>query len=455
MLQIFPKLIEKYLFMRYITICTEDRGLRRKALKPGDRINRRKVPFLLRIPYKDNRNHRAGKHSMNHLPSIVLKLGLLSLLNDISSEMVFPLLPLLLVTLPGGGPLAIGIIEGVAETTGTFLKLASGIWADRIRRRTPFVVFGYSVAGITRPLIALATVWPTVLVLRFLDRVGKGMRGAPRDAMIADSVPRARCGSAFGFQRIMDHTGAVCGPLIAMVLMGSLGLSVRQVILLAGVPTLVLIAILMSLREPAPTEECQVPAPARSGGSGVLNRDFRLLLGGMFLFTLGNSTDAFLLLRLSGIGVPASIIALLWALHNGMKIAGAWFGGHTTDRMGSRPVMLAGLGLYALVYFAFGSFNTPGALIAVFIIYGLSIGMIEPAEGAWVARLSTRDKRSTAYGVYSAAKGFAALPASVGFGLLWKAFGPLAAFLAGAGLAFAAAAILLFVRENRGEKAEA
>ena len=390
------------------------------------------------------------KYIPRFLPDIVFKLGLLSLLNDISSEMVFPLLPLLLVTLPGGGPLAIGIIEGVAETTGTFLKLASGVWADRIRRRTPFVAFGYGIAGITRPLIGLATVWPAVLALRFLDRVGKGMRGAPRDAMIADSTPPERRGAAFGFQRIMDHTGAVCGPLIAMLLMGSMGLSVRQVILLAGVPTLALIAVLITLREPAPSEE--KPVTARSAGTRVLNRDFRLLLAAMFLFTLGNSTDAFLLLRLSGIGVPASGIALLWAFHNGMKIAGAWIGGRTTDRLGSRPVMLAGLGLYALIYFAFGSFTAPAALIAVFIIYGLSIGMIEPAEGVWVAKLSTRDKRSTAYGLYSASKGFAALPASIGFGLLWKAFGPLTAFLSGAGLAFAAAGLLLFVRESRGEK---
>lgn len=404
------------------------------------------------IPFYDTSKYSIMKYMKNSLPSIIFKLGLLSLLNDISSEMVFPLLPLLLVTLPGGGPLAIGIIEGVAETTGTFLKLASGIWADRIRRRVPFVAFGYCIAGITRPLIGLASVWPAVLALRFMDRVGKGMRGAPRDAMIADSTPRERRGAAFGFQRIMDHTGAVCGPLIAMLFMSGLGLSVRQVILLAGIPVIALIAILTTLREPAPVEEHHAPVPVHSADTRVLNRDFRMLLAAMFLFTLGNSTDAFLLLRLSGIGVPASIIALLWALHNAMKIIGAWFGGHTTDRWGSRPVMLSGLGIYALIYFAFGSFSNTGALIAVFIIYGLSIGMIEPAEGVWVARLSTRDKRSTAYGIYSASKGFAALPASIGFGLLWKAFGPFAAFLAGAGLAFAAAALLLFVRENREEK---
>lgn len=382
---------------------------------------------------------------MKLFPDIIFKLGILSLLNDISSEMVFPLLPLLLVTLPGGGPVAIGIIEGIAETTGTFLKLASGVWADRVRRRTPFVMFGYSLAGITRPLIALATVWPAVLALRFLDRVGKGIRGAPRDAMIADSVAPEQRGSAFGFQRVMDHAGAVGGPLIALLLMGTFGLSVRQVILMAGVPALLLIGVLFTLREPAPTAEHRAPMRA---DCRIMTRDFRLLLAAVFVFTLGNSTDAFLILRLSDTGVPAAVIALLWSLHHIAKITGAWFGGTMTDRIGSRPVMLAGLGLYSLTYLAFGSFSRAGILIAVFIVYGAAIGVLEPAEGAWVARLSTRGRRSTAYGIYGSARGFAALPASVGFGLLWKAFGPLTAFLAGAGLAFAAAAILLFVREN-------
>ncbi|MHB9029681.1 MAG: MFS transporter [Candidatus Latescibacterota bacterium] len=385
---------------------------------------------------------------MKNLPSIILKLGLLSLLNDISSEMVFPLLPLLLVTLPGGGPVAIGIIEGIAETTGTFLKLGSGVWADRIRRRTPFIAAGYSLAGMSRPLIALATVWPAVLALRFLDRVGKGLRGAPRDAMIADSVHPSRRGAAFGFQRMMDHAGAVAGPLIALLLLGSFGLSVRQVILLSGVPAVVLIGVLITLREPEHHLERQESVPKAE--MKILNRDFRLLLVAVFIFTLGNSTDAFLILRLSEAGISAASIALLWSLHHLVKIAGAWLGGRATDRLGSKSAMLAGLALYAMVYLAFGSLAAPFPLVGVFIMYGASIGVIEPAEGAWVAGLSTRSKRGAAYGLYSAAKGFAALPASIGFGLVWRTFGVFYAFLAGAILAIAAAAILFFVQTETG-----
>ena len=384
---------------------------------------------------------------MENLPSIILKLGVLSLLNDISSEMIFPLLPLFLATLPGGGPVAIGIIEGVAETTGTFLKLLSGIWSDRIRRRIPFVFFGYTLAGIARPLIAFAAVWPAVLVLRFLDRVGKGMRGAPRDAMIADSVTQEKRGAAFGFQRMMDHAGAVGGPLIAMLLMGTMGWSVRQVILFAGAPSLILIVILFTLREPGRQSASPI-APSPPPRPDEV-RDFRLLLAAVFVFTLGNSTDAFLILALSGAGVPAASIALLWSLHHMVKIAGAWAGGKSTDRIGSKPVMLTGLGLYAIIYLAFGAFDSAVVLVPVFIIYGLSIGMLEPAEGAWVALLSSRDKRSTAYGVYNAAKGFAALPASIGFGVIWKVFGQFAAFGTGAALAFAAALIFLAVRDRK------
>ncbi|MFA6471965.1 MAG: MFS transporter [Candidatus Latescibacterota bacterium] len=380
------------------------------------------------------------------IPQIVIKLGILSLLNDISSEMIFPLLPLFLVSLPGGGPLVIGIIEGVAETTGTFLKLASGFWSDRIRRRTPFVIFGYALAGIARPLIALVSVWPMVLFLRFSDRVGKGLRGAPRDAMIADSTVQEHRGRAFGFQRMMDHTGAVIGPLIAMLLISSFGFSVKQVILCAIVPVFALLIILFTLREqprPSKKETSSDTAPPL-----IISRDFRLLLAAVFVFTLGNSSDAFLILRLHDVGVSTTIIALLWALHHMMKIAGAWAGGRSADRFSAKSVYLFGIALYSLIYLGFGSISSSTALIVVFIVYGLSIGVIEPAEGAWVAELSTCERRSSAYGVYNAAKGFAFLPASAGFGLIWHEFGQFAAFLTGAILAFAAGGILLFVRRK-------
>ncbi len=382
---------------------------------------------------------------MNGFPRVVVQLGLLSLLNDISSEMIFPVLPLFLATLPGGGPVAIGIIEGIAEATGTLLKLASGIWSDCVRKRMPFILSGYGIAGLARPVIAFAASWPAVLFLRFIDRVGKGIRGAPRDAVIADSVPEDQRGSAFGFQRMMDHTGAVIGPLVAMTLMGGFDLSVRQVILFAGIPSIMLVGLLFTLREPIPgTIGSQQPLPTREGN---MNRDFRVLLAGMFLFTLGNSTDAFLILALSRAGVPAAFIAFLWSLHHMVKIVGAWTGGRLTDRLGSKPVILTALCLYGTIYLAFGAFSSAVVLVPVFIAYGASIGLLEPAEGAWVACLSTSGARGTAYGAYNAAKGIAALPASVIFGCVWKYHGTFAAFGMGAALAFVGATILMFVRD--------
>jgi MFS family permease len=383
----------------------------------------------------------------NAIPQIVIKLGILSLLNDISSEMVFPLLPLFLTTLPGGGPVVIGIIEGVAETTGTFLKLVSGIWSDRIKRRTPFVIFGYALANITRPLIALASFWPIVLFLRFSDRVGKGLRGSPRDAMIADSAEPASRGRSFGFQRMMDHTGALLGPLIATGLIAAFGLSINHVILLAAVPALLVIIVLFTLKEQPRSSEIKKnsvsdQAPLKIG------KDFRILLAAVFIFTLGNSSDAFLILRLHDVGVSTLYITLLWAIHNGIKILGAWLGGRGSDRFSAKSMYITGLGIYSLIYMAFGSFQSDIALIAVFIVYGLSIGMIEPAEGTWVAALSTSERRSSAYGVYNTAKGIAYLPASAGFGLIWHEFGQFAAFTTGAVLALTAAVLLFFVQKS-------
>ncbi|MCE5250735.1 MFS transporter [bacterium] len=386
----------------------------------------------------------SGKHGF---PKTVIKLGYLSFFTDMSSEMIFPLLPVFLKSLPGGGPFVLGIIEGIAESTASFLKLVSGLWADRIKKRTPFVVAGYGIASVVRPLIALATVWPAVLVLRFLDRVGKGLRSSPRDAIIADEVPPERRGAAFGLQRIMDHAGAVAGPVIVFLLMNRLGFSIRHVIMFAAIPAAVVLAILSTLREPPHKETpAEIPSPAEKA---VMSRDFRLLLAAVLVFTLGNSSDAFLLMRLSNAGVDAQYVALLWGLHHVVKIAGAWFGGRTSDVLGRKALMITGLGLYALIYAAFGMIGSGMALVVIFIVYGASIGILEPTERAWVSELTAADKRGTAFGVYHASIGFGALPASIMFGFLWNRFGQGTAFITGAGLAFVSAVIVMFVRQRQ------
>ncbi len=381
------------------------------------------------------------------LPKIVVKIGLLSLFTDMSSEMIFPLLPVFLATLPGGGPFVLGIIEGIAESTASFLKLVSGLWTDKIGKRTPFIITGYGLASVVRPLIAFATIWPVVLVLRFFDRVGKGLRSSPRDALIADSFTPENRGAAYGFHRMMDHTGAHARPVIATVLMGLLGFSIRQVILFAAVPSVVVVVIISTLRETgisgaAEETTTNIEKTAKTG-------NYRLLLAAVLAFTLGNSSDAFLLMRLSYAGVATPYIALLWGLHHIVKISGAWFGGRTSDIFGRKALMLTGFGLYALIYIVFGTISSKLALMGIFIVYGASIGILEPTERAWVSELSSAGKRGSAFGFYHAAKGFGALPASLIFGFLWSRFGQSAAFFTGAGLAVAALCIILFIKPEK------
>ncbi len=367
-------------------------------------------------------------------------LGLVSLFTDLSSEMIYPLLPVFLTGILGAGPAALGIIEGVAESTASILKLVSGWWSDRVRRRKPLVVCGYGIAAVARPLIGLAAAWPTVLGLRFADRVGKGLRTSPRDALIADATPPDLRGAAYGVHRAMDHAGAVLGPLVAVLLLQAAGLDLRHVFYAAAVPgAVVLVILLAGVHEPASA----APDPSRPAPSiREAARPLRPLLLALAVFTLGNSTDAFLLLRLAGAGISAAGVSALWAAHNLVRLGGNWFGGRLSDRAGRKPMMAAGFLLYAAVYatFALGAGRT--VFIAAFLVYGIFFGLTEPTEKAWVADLAGPEGRGGAFGAYHATVGLAALPASIVFGALWSVLGAPAAFGLGSLLALAATGLL-------------
>jgi MFS family permease len=390
------------------------------------------------------------------LPTAVLALGAVSFFNDLSSEMIYPLLPLFLTAVLAAGPSALGIIEGVAESTASLLKLASGLWSDRVRRRKPLVVAGYALASSARPLIGLAGSWPVVLALRFADRVGKGLRTSPRDALIADLTEPGQRGRAYGIQRALDHAGAVAGPLLAAFFLRFAGLPLRQVFLLAAVPAAFAVAIvLLAVREPRPREP-----GVRAAGAGAaieagappeprsLGRPFYSLMAAFVIFTLGNSTDAFLLLRLSDAGASAATVAALWSALHVVKALSTYAGGLLSDRAGRRPMLLGGWLVYAAVYAGFALAESAATLNVLFIAYGLYFGLTEPVEKAWVSELVPDRLRGTAFGVYHAAVGLSALPASIVFGFLWQAFGPAAAFFTGAGLAAAAALVLFLVPER-------
>jgi MFS family permease len=384
---------------------------------------------------------------MTRLPRTVIALGVVSLCTDFSSEMIYPLLPLFLSSVLGAGAVALGVIEGVAEAAASLLKVASGLWTDRTGRRRPWMLGGYGLAGVVRPLIGLAAVWPAVLALRFIDRVGKGLRTSPRDAMIADVTEPNQRGRAYGFHRAMDHLGAVVGPLAAAGLM-AVGLGLRPIFLLAAIPALAaFLVIILAVREPGRTnQKSEDGRPATSDyrlQASSFSRQYKLFLLAVLLFTLGNSTDAFLLLSLSKAGVPAVWVAGLWSAHHLVKMMATYSGGRLADRLGFRWMIVSGWGVYAVIYAAFALVPTTGGLIAVFLAYGLYFGLTEPAEKALVSLMVTPALRGTAFGYYHGIIGLGALPASALFGLIWSQWGAAAAFLTGAGLALAAALALL------------
>lgn len=384
---------------------------------------------------------------MRKLPRIVVALGLASLLTDLSSEMIYPLLPVFLTTVLGAGAMAVGLVEGLAETVASLLKVVSGAWSDRAARRKPWVVLGYGVAGVARPLIGLAGSWGFVLAMRCADRIGKGLRTSPRDALIANAVPADERGRAFGFQRSMDHLGAVLGPLAAVALLSLAGFSLRTVFLLAGVPAAVVIVVLLfGIREPR--DDAPRKGTGGLGSYGALPWDFRRYLAALLVFTLGNSADAFILLRLSGAGVSLECVAVLWSLHHIVKTGSSYIGGALSDRFGRKPLVISGWGVYALVYLAFAVAQTPAAIIVTFLVYGLYYGLCEPTERAWAADLAPPHLRGTVLGWYHATIGIAALPASLLFGWVWTQFGVPAAFGMGAVLAAVAAGMLAGVRES-------
>lgn len=389
------------------------------------------------------------RRRLSTLPGTVLALGAVSFFTDVSSEMIYPLLPLFLTGVLGAGPAALGAIEGAAEAVASILKAVSGSWSDRARRRKPLVVAGYGIAGVTRPLMGFAGSWTAVLALRLADRVGKGVRTSPRDALIADVAPADRRGEAFGVQRSLDHAGAVVGPALAAALIGSVGLSMRAVFLLAAVPAAIVMVVLALAVHERPRSELAFGGAPRLAGWRELGTPYWTVLGAVTLFTLGNSTDAFLLLRLADTGVPVTGIALLWSLFHVVKSGATYAGGRLSDRCGRRPMVIAGWAVYACVYLGFALASTRSAAIAVFLVYGLSFGFTEPVEKAWVADLAPERLRGTAFGLYHAAVGIAALPASVLFGVLWKLRGAPTAFVTGAALAGAAALWLLVTGRRR------
>ena len=391
-----------------------------------------------------------------NLSGNVLALSFVSLLNDTSSEIIYPLLPAFLAITLGASPFFIGLIEGFSESVSSLLKLFSGYLSDKFDRRKLPVFAGYALATIVRPLLAFVTSWQQVLFVRLGDRVGKGIRVAPRDAILAASVPTEKRGLAFGLNRAFDHLGAVFGSILASLLLFYLAQNpdvptaqdYRQVFLYASIPVVIgLFIIIFFVNEDNKAAKIEV-SPIKLSLK-EFDGNFKRLLFVVALFTLSNSTDAFLLLRAEQAGISLALIPLLWMSLHISKVVSSLIFGDLSDKVGRRKLIFAGWILYAFVYCGFAFVTNAWQALALFITYGVYFGLTEGAEKALVADLVPEEKRGTAYGFYNLAFGITVFPASLIFGFLWTQFGAEVAFLFSAFISLCAAAMILTVKNPK------
>ncbi len=381
---------------------------------------------------------------MFKLPRAVWLLGWVSLATDAASEAVYPLLPFFLTTVLGAGAFSLGVIEGAAEAVNSLLKILSGRQADKSKAKRPLVLLGYGISSAAKPFIAIVTGPVQVFIVRILDRLGKGVRSSPRDAMLASwATPQTR-GRVYGVHQAMDNLGAVIGPVLAtLFLLASPG-HYRTLFALTAIPGA--ISVLLIFLIPEREGDANVRAKPTSGDTGTepLPPKFRRFMIILAVFALGNSTDAFLLLRLTDAAGSAKFVPLMWAGIHVVKTAVSFVSGGWSDRIGRRAVISTGWIVYAIVYAGFAFSSSLTALLAWFLVYGFYFGFAEGTEKAFVADLAPAARRGTAFGIYNAVTGFGALTASLVFGLLWTMFGAPIAFGVGALLAFIAT-VLLFV----------
>jgi len=375
-------------------------------------------------------------------------LGWVSFFTDTASEMVYPLLPIFLTRVLGAGAMSLGVIEGVAEAANSVLKIVSGWLADRPGAPKRLVLGGYGLSSLVRPLISFVSVWPQVLALRFVDRLGKGIRTSPRDAMLARFAPDHTRGRVYGFHRAMDHAGAVAGPLIATAYLYFHPEAYRSLFAWTLVPGIIVIVLILRLPDTRIATSVQGRAGPSATTRDLFTPPFVRAMALITLFSLGNASDAFILLRLTNLGVAAVWIPLLWSGLHVVKMSSSVIGGALSDRFGRRAMIALGYLWYAAIYGAFAWLTALPAVIATFLAYGLYFGLTEGVEKAWVVDLAPADARGRAFGIYNAALGFGGLAASLLFGAIWTRISPPAAFLTGSALALAASVLLYLAFSN-------
>ena len=364
-----------------------------------------------------------------NIPKNVVWLGFVSLFNDIASEMIYPIIPLFLTITLGAPMTVVGLIEGIAESTASLLKVFSGWFSDLIGQRKPLVVCGYSFSTFAKLVLYISFSWPLVLLGRFIDRLGKGMRVAPRDALIADGTAPEVRGAVFGFHRAMDTFGAVCGPLIAVGLMAIFAANYRLIFLISFIPALLGVLILQFFV--AEVKPKSATRPKLTLAFDNFGRPYYLFLIVSAVFALGNSSDAFLILRSKDLGLSAILVIFAYVVYNIFYALFSYPAGILADRFGFKKILITGFLIFAAVYAGFGLTHNPHAVWFLFAIYGFYIAFTEGVGKAYISNISPKDKVATAIGLYYTVTGVAVLIASLVAGWLWSTFGAPSAFYYG------------------------
>ena len=389
------------------------------------------------------------------MPRNVVIMGWVSLLNDISSEMIYPIVPIFLTTVLNAPASAVGLIEGIAESTASLLKMVSGWLSDKLKKRKTFVATGYALSAASKFLIGLAYVWPFVLFARFIDRLGKGTRTAARDALILESVAPEQKGRAFGLHRSMDSAGAVIGPLLALLMIFLYQNNFRLIFFLAGIPSVIGVIVLLIFVKEKTKENLPKPAAAEPIRSNFkfkwkeLDPAFKSFLIISTIFAIGNSSNVFLILKAKDLGLATTLTVAAYVLSNLTYSLFSYPAGVVVDKIGSKKVLTLGFWLFVIVYLAMGLIQAGWWMWILFPIYGIYLALTDGVSKAYIAAMVPAEKSGTAFGAYLMITGVCMFIASFGAGLLWKYINPAAPFLFGAFCATVAVIWFMFTNPKK------